>query len=354
MTSAVIIAAEKAIDGQGEMSEVANLQQRIQSLGVSPEPLFIDPLSTGWNSPIQPNHFRSGCAPIAALQRAHYLITVDGADAVLVSGNEPLKTGYSREQRLQLMSIYGEDYPLTQAYDELADRFIGKQKISTDMFLRCRDGLFENYQRTYVDLHVEGVGALPEARWFEPLTANFRGVDCANPLIDFQGKVLLVSDRLADRLAIDNSKRIVLAGVQVQRTAGDGQQYIEEISSFNHLRQAYQDCCEQAQVDFVSLFKARKALLEVYSCYPVVPMAFMLASRLISCLPELPELLKQYAVTVSGGMNLAKAPWNNAALSGLISLCQELKTGPQKVALLHGNGGLGYRQGVAILKHNAL
>ncbi|MEH6628214.1 MAG: hypothetical protein V7739_17360 [Motiliproteus sp.] len=352
MSSTIIVAAEKIIDGQGNMSSVNRLQQQIQAQGVSVQTLVIDPLSAGWDTPLMDNHFRSGCGPIDALKQAKGLIGEGLSDAVLISGDEPLKTGYSKEQRLQLMAVYGAGYPLTMAYDELAGRFIDKQKMSQELFIQCRDDLFENYLCTYA-LDPANNRALPDARWYDLLTPRFRGVDCANPLIDFQGRVLLVSDKLANELAVPNAQQVELAGVEVQRTQGDGEQYLDDISDFNHLKQAYEGCCQQAKIDFVSLFKDRKALLEVYSCYPVVPMAFMLASGLINSLKELPELLKQYPVTVTGGMNLARAPWNNPALNGLISLYQQLPRRKLRVALLHGNGGLGYRQGVALLKYKA-
>ena len=48
-------------------------------------------------------------------------------------------------------------------------------------------------------------------------------------------------------------------------------------------------------------------------------------------------------------MNLARAPWNNPALNGLITMYHQLMDSPQQFGLVHGNGGIGYRQGIAIL-----
>jgi hypothetical protein len=49
-------------------------------------------------------------------------------------------------------------------------------------------------------------------------------------------------------------------------------------------------------------------------------------------------------------MNLAKAAWNNPALNSLILMHHRLCDSSQKIGLIHGNGGLGYRQGVAIIE----
>jgi hypothetical protein len=49
-------------------------------------------------------------------------------------------------------------------------------------------------------------------------------------------------------------------------------------------------------------------------------------------------------------MNLARGAWNNPALNGLITMYQRMSEGDESIGLVHGNGGLGYRQGVAILE----
>ena len=49
--------------------------------------------------------------------------------------------------------------------------------------------------------------------------------------------------------------------------------------------------------------------------------------------------------------NIARAPWNNPALNAVIAMYETLcaRSAPATVGAVHGNGGLGYRQGVAIL-----
>ncbi|CAN5456015.1 hypothetical protein BH10PLA1_BH10PLA1_04670 [soil metagenome] len=64
-----------------------------------------------------------------------------------------------------------------------------------------------------------------------------------------------------------------------------------------------------------------------------------------------PALLAEHPVTIGGGMNIARAAWNNPALNGLIAMYETLDADSTATAgAVHGNGGLGYRQGVAILE----
>lgn len=97
------------------------------------------------------------------------------------------------------------------------------------------------------------------------------------------------------------------------------------------------------------MFLAGEALLEAYTCYPVVPLAFLLASRIAPSPDAIPELLQHFEITVTGGMNLARAAWNNPCLNALIAMYERLTEGTLSVGAVHGNGGLGYKQGFALL-----
>jgi hypothetical protein len=276
------------------------------------------------------------------------LIAGGESEAVVIEGRDHLATGYSRRERFERMAIYGSDYPLTQAYDDLAEAFIARQGGDREGFIRCRDALYRNYERSYRRM-TGGSASLPEARWFEPITPLFRGVDCANPVVDFEGRVLLCSDRLRQRLALGDGEPLKLAGVGLGRLEVDGPDAIDRICGYEHLRYAFSACGEQAAMDLARGVLERDLLLEVYSCYPVVPMAFLLNSGIVPSLNALPALLEDLPVTVTGGMNLVRAPWNNPALNGLVALCGQIGTQGKAGGLLHGNGGLGYRQGVALL-----
>lgn len=350
MSQALIVAAEKIIDGVGSLQPVHTLIQQLSAAGITPAELVIEPLSADWHTPLKPGHFRSGCGPLEALQQAREMIA-DGRDAVLIRGEDHIKTGYERQERLERMAIYGAAYPLTEAYDELAQQFIRHHDTTPELFRQIATALFDNYHSTYRNVLADRQeSTLPSARWFEPLTSLFRGVDCANPMVDFSGAMLIVSAACADRLQIDAQQRVSIKGIGIHIQAQDGRDAIDEIVPYNHLQDAYHRCCEEAGIDFAAHFCSGRALLETYTCYPVVPMAFLLSSGLVSHLDEIPAFLERHQITITGGMNLARAPWNNPALSGLISMYQALIAGRSRLGAVHGNGGLGYRQGFAMLE----
>jgi len=344
----LIISAVKTIDQQGSMAACLALEHRLELAGCTPHHLVIEPLRADWDAPEPTDHFRSGCAPIEALQRARALLA-SGTPAVVISGEDNLRSEYSRAERLARMAVYGADYPLTEAYTDLAQRFIDRHGISSSAFQQVAAALFDNHQQSYCNAVADQAPLLPEERWYRPVTALFRGVDCANPLVDFSGRLLLCRAEIAQQLEIPAAERIRLAGVATRRLSGDGADHLGEIASYQHLQAAYAECGTASGVDFAAEFRAGNALLEAYTCYPVVPMGFLLASGLVDLLEEIPEFLARHSITVTGGMNLARAAWNNPALNALITMHHRLLQGPEHYGMVQGNGGLGYRQGVALL-----
>ena len=88
----------------------------------------------------------------------------------------------------------------------------------------------------------------------------------------------------------------------------------------------------------------------MYSCYPVVPLAFLLRSELVPTLSRDPDLLRHFDVTVTGGLNLGRAPWNNTTLNAIVAIAELLRTpGEPRLAGVHSNGSLGYQQGFLLL-----
>lgn len=325
----------------------------IQQLKITPTLLTIDPLATDWHSEQQPNHFRSGCAPLMALKQAQLLIE-QGHEAVIISGDDPVKTGYSREERHQLMSVYADDYSIAQLYNDLANQFIIDNHSNKDQFLALADSLFTNHSRSHKIAEQEGRAhfSAPGEQWFSHVTPLFRGVDCANPLVDFSGRLLLCSEALAQKLNFDEHSIVNVAGIGLGLLDIDEVKQLPLIARYEHLTQAYQTACEQANLELNPLITDNKVLMEIYTCYPVVPLAFLISSGLVASLDEIPAFLESHLLTITGGMNLARAPWNNPALNGLIEMYHQLSTSPHQYGLVHGNGGIGYRQGIAILEAN--
>jgi len=351
MTPAFIISAAKQEDGIGSLDQVLQLETQLQTLGISPEHLYIDPLKTDWDAPEKPNHFRSGCAPIEALGAAKKLIE-DGAPAVIISGEDLIKSGYSRDERLTKMAVYGEQAPLTELYTELAHNFRLSHDLCEDQFKHITHELFENYKVSYRNALADDFDEqqLPSERWHQPITSLFRGIDCANPLVDFSGRVLITDQHTAQKLNVASEHWLQVKAVGLSRLDGDGPDHMETIARYDHLRDAYEAATQEAHMDFAQVFKRGDALLETYTCYPVVPMAFLLISGLVDVAQDIPQFLELHSITITGGMNLARGAWNNPALNALITMHNRLNDGPENIGLVHGNGGLGYRQGVAIVE----
>jgi len=326
------------------------IENKINQQNIKIVTLTIDPLSTDWHSPEKENHFRSGCAPILAIKRAQELIE-SGVHAVVISGEEPLKSGYSKAQRHKLMAIYNDETSISQLYNDLAHKFIDHHDSNKEDFLHYADLLFQNHSKSHKLAMAEGRAHFepPEAKWFNQVTDLFRGVDCANPLVDFTGKLLLCSDLLIAKLALGKKHCVKVKGVGLGLLDIDEPKALSQIVKYDHLAYAYKAACSQANLDFNQLVHDEKALMKVYTCYPVVPMAFLLNTGLVDRIEQIPKFLSKHLLTLSGGMNLARAPWNNPALFGLIEMYQQLKNTDINYGLVHGNGGIGYRQGVAIL-----
>lgn len=350
-SSAYIIGAAKEQDKVGSLEQVLLLESQLLQLGITPKHLVIEPLKADWHSQEKACHFRSGCAPIEALAEAKKLIE-NGEAAVVISGEDHIKTGYSREERLNKMAVYGQHYPLTQAYTDLAHAFRDNHAITEQQFKDYSKALFDNYQVSFRHALSDSFTPelLPDLRWHKPITDLFRGVDCANPMVDFSGRLLITRADIAEQLGVDKNQWLKVKAVGLSRLDGDGKDYLEDISQYEHLKQAYQQACDEADINFVRMFKNGDALLETYTCYPVVPMAFTLISGLVDVLEDIPDFLAEHSITITGGMNLAKAAWNNPALNALVLMHHRLCDGPEKLGLIHGNGGLGYRQGVAIVE----
>jgi len=341
-TPPFIIAAARVIDGVGSLAEVDAASDELRRRGARTIELTIDPLAAGWTTPLASNHFRSGCAPIAALAHANELIRTGAADAVLIRGEDRIRSDYAADKpsRERLMNIYGPACSIPHAYTLLARAFMRLHDLDDDRFRALARALFDNYVRT---ASKRGSPPAIKPAAFQMATDLFRLVDCANPVVDFAGAVLLANESLAPA-----ANRVALAAVALGETPGDGPAAAETIATYEHLAHA----CRAAkrEVDFAAAFLAGEALLEAYTCFPVAPLGFLLASGIAKRVDEIDAVLAAREVTVTGGMNLARAPWNNPALNAAIALVERLRAGDAPLAAVHGNGGLGYKQGVAVLR----
>ncbi len=346
MNKPVLVEAKSVVNNIGSFEAINKKLDLLSSNKIQVAELYMDPLKTPWHSEIKQGHFRSGAAPVYALKEAYSLIETGKENAVLITGKDYLKSDYSGEERKNLMEIY-EGYTIPQAYTKLAYKFIEENGLSENGFKNFAIKLFENYQKTAAK---RGLAFKPDKKWHSFITKLFRGVDIANPVVDFHAKALVISKKIYNK-HFANQGKIILSGVATEKLSVDGPEYVDEIVNYNHLKKAYDDACTNAGIDFKKEFINENAYLEIYTCFPVVPLAFLIKTGIAQTTMDIFNVLKNYEITVTGGMNLAKAPFNNPVLNALVIMFEKLKTGKRKYGLLHGNGGLGYNQGIAILEH---
>jgi hypothetical protein len=176
-------------------------------------------------------------------------------------------------------------------------------------------------------------------------------VDCANPSVDFEGRIILGTKATLDRCGFGPDDCIRIAGCQVKQAGEDTIEAIPEVVPYTHLTAAFKDACEQARVDFRKAFLSGEALLEAYTCYPVVPMGFLLATGFAESTQDIRDFLAGFPVTITGGLNLAKAPWNNTSVYAIAQMASRLKANEApSLGGVHSVGALGYKQAFAILE----
>jgi len=344
----ILAAAGRVIDGRGDLSEVARLKGILDSRGLRTEQLAIAPLRMPWQEPLPPGYLRGATAPLQAITVARASFAGGRADALLLTGTDRLRSDYAPTERKRLMQVFEGGRTHLEGYALLAQQFIESAGISREDFHKLAECLFENYRRTCRARSLPW--AEPEERWFGFVNEYFRGVDCANPYVDFSGAILLVTEQAAELCEIPAEDRIRILACELREAGIDAIEDIPSVVRYAHLEAAYAAACRQAGVDFPRRFLAGDALLEVYSCYPVVPLAFLLRSGLVPGLPGVPALLRRLDVTVTGGLNLGRAPWNNTTLNAVVAMTRLLRDpGEKKLAGVHSNGSLGYQQGFLLL-----
>lgn len=332
--------AEETDPPDWDASTLPDPLARLRRAGLKAETLVIAPLSAGWTTELAPTHYRSGAGPLEALADASAAIREGHFDAVLITGAEPLRSGYSRTERHRLMGIYG-DLTIPQVYDLVSAAWCEKNRVSPGEFTRLADALYQNHSL------VAGIDAAPDPRWLTPLTPLQRGIDCANPLIDWRGQVVVANRKALEALGEPGAR---LTGVGYSRLTGDGPGRADEIADFRHLSKAMNDAQIQAGRSIAGLAENPETALELYTCYPVVPLAFLQKAGLGATPEEILLTLARIPITVTGGMNLARAPWNLPALRGLARVGSLVARREKTSGVVHANGGAGYAQGVAILE----
>lgn len=341
----LIAATARVRDGVGTLLEAHSSIERAMKAGLRIRAFRTAPLRQGFGSELPEGMVESACSPMDVIRRAGQLFADREADVVWLEGRDYLASEYSRQERLELVRCLPSGHSHLEGYEMVAEAFCNQRSIDLSDFRTVSAALYQNYLRTAANL--ASPLPPPDDRWFEPVNPYFRGVDCANPYIDFEGIMVLMTEAAAERCE-------AVAPIKVDacsyRTVGaDGVGFVADVARYEHLTDAYQAAQAEAGVDFSAAFLSGEAALEAYTCYPVVPMAFLLASGLAADLDEVHSILARHEVTVTGGLNLARAPWNCTTLNNIIAMTEVLRTGPLSMGGVHGNGSLGYQQAFLIL-----
>lgn len=346
----IISGVGKIVDGQGSLSGFRDLVSRLEASNLKTHHLTSAVLRMGWHGKTVPeNCVVSACSPMAAAEIAQDMFTRGEADAVVLNASDHIRSDYTKEERARLMVAFAGGETHLDGYVHVAEHFAKHNDLTIPQFRDIAAALFANYQltsrRDYPDRPE------PDARWFDLINPYFRGVDCANPYVDFDGGLVFLTEEAADACNVAMRDRVKVMGNRMTELGEDTLAWAPEIAKYDHLADVYRLVCEEAAVDFTDLFIQKQALLEVYTCYPVVPMGFLTASGIAANEQEIPELLQSHEVTLTGGLNLGRAAWNNTTLNNIITMVERLTSGDRpKIGGVHGNGSIGYQQGFMILQ----
>ena len=345
-----IIAADRVQDGQGSLEESEALISSASERGLRISKLEIVNLARRWEDKLGPLEFKSGASAMAAIEKARKLFAANKADLVVIHGTDLLRTGYAGNSRAKYMKLYGNKHTPLDGYNRLVPLFLKSHGYSEEDYFGMRDLLFQNYSRTWKRLHPEA--APPDEKWLRPLTQYFRGVDCANPNVDYTGRIVLSTEKVAKFLKVKDP--VVITGNAFTKLNVDGIESLPKIAPYLHLKKTIDKALAESGVDFRKLFLEGKVLMDAYTCYPVVPMALVIRLGFAETPEEMKQFLKKHEVTVTGGLNLARAPWNLTSLNAIIAMREKLLSSKKfTTGLVHGNGSLGNQQGITLLQRTS-
>jgi hypothetical protein len=347
-----IVAAESIVDGVGDLSATDEARKKLEDRNYRVAEFEISTATDGWQTELPPNRLRCACAPMIAIDRGREMMAAGTIDAIVIQGREHLKSDFrdNKDERNRLLEIYGPGKgAVLDGYEMLAQAFLAHWNISADDFRRTSEAIFENHWRVWQALNPEA--QRPADTWFDPITTLFRGVDCANPSVDYDGCLVMVTEDVLRQTDFGLKSYSRIAGCDVQQQTEDGLEFVDQIVSYDHIARSFNNACTQANVDFRTAYSRGQALLDIYTCYSVVPMGFLLATGLVDKFEDIPDFLAGHPLTVTGGLNLAKAPWNNTTVQSFATLFHALKADQAPdMAGIHSVGALGYLQGFTILK----
>lgn len=376
-----IIYAKKAEDTSGELftleyvkglfADAGSLIRRMQKDGVRLACFFIDPLLYHFEAgnefyfealEIEPvaniSYYRTGAGPMHAICEAKKMIDGGMADAVSIFTYEPLyynKKHSGKEAVQKAMDDVFRGVSLIECYNRIGEQMCGVLGISKDQFRETSDALYNNYRRTYEEIHGEGSG--PSGRGKNLADAGgdlFFLTDIANPNIDFAGGVILGNDKVYEKYNSFGPQTISIRAAAHEMIYGTPERIPalvgERENVFPHLKRVFGQIETDGQISLPQTLAGGELLLNAYTCYPPIPMAMLMCGGFVESFDEIEGFLVDHQITIDGGMSLARAPWNNPAFSAFIGMCEKLRESEEKYGLVHGNGGMGESHGLVLVE----
>jgi hypothetical protein len=349
----ILAAVSQIQDGRGNLDETRETMQRIAASGLRTSEIRLAPARMGWRDALPVGYERGAAAPIRAIVEARGRLASGDLDCLIVRGEDAIRSEFAsnKQERERLMVGYSTGDTFLTAYTRLTHVFMKRFGVSSSEIAALSTALFENYLRTW---RREEPGApAPADKWFEPVSDVLRGVDCANPVVDYAGCLILMTTTAADVCDISRAQRVRVVGAAIETACPDEIPNIARVAAYDHLESAIRRATKEAGVDFAKEFLASNCLLEAYTCYPVVPLAFLLKSGLVARMDHVDALLARHEITVTGGLNLARAPGNNTTLRACVRMVELLRRGGAAYGAVHGNSGFGYEQAFLLLSSAA-
>ncbi|MBR2551690.1 MAG: hypothetical protein IKF05_01685 [Erysipelotrichaceae bacterium] len=349
-------------------SDAAGMLQEMEEKGKRVAWFFIDPLIDhfeagnrfyfevmGCKSLPKINYYRTGAGPIHALADAKLYIENGLCDAVAIFAYEPL---YMCKKKLggaairKAMDIF-DGVNLISCYNRLAEQLCQELGIQTEEFKKISDALYDNYIRTYSALYGENSFSRDRGRMLEDMGGYlFHLTDCANPNVDFAGGMILCNDETY-RAFNKEETHVVLDSAACKMVYGNPNKtaaITENGEILPHLRKISEALEKESGIRMKEELDKDDLLLAAYTCYPTSPFGLLFACDLVRSVEEIYPFLERHEITVEGGMSLGRAPWNCSAFRNAILIAQKLSASSQHYGLVHGNGGMGETQGLALFK----
>jgi hypothetical protein len=116
-----VVAVGRVIDGVGDLHQVERFLARASRHGLRQREIVIAPARMGWPSELPEGVIKGACAPIEVMVQARELVIAGALDVVIVRGTDLGRSELDRNQRQQLLEVYGPGQTFLVGYTRLAE-----------------------------------------------------------------------------------------------------------------------------------------------------------------------------------------------------------------------------------------